>query len=137
MESKAIVARFHELAWSEGDVEGARDLLAGDVVDHAPLAFPGRAAGADGLLQVVGMVRAAIPDLHRSIEQQVAEGDRVVTHFRDRGTHTGALMGIPPTGRAVEVEGINIERVRDGRIAEIWHVEDMLGLMRALGAVPA
>jgi steroid delta-isomerase-like uncharacterized protein len=134
--AKETVQRFHQLAWTEGALDEARGLLADDLVDHDPLEFPGRAPGADGLLQVVAMIRAAMPDLQRTIEQQITEGDRVVTRFRDHGTHEGELMGIPPTGRPVTLSGINIETVRDGRIAEVWHVEDLLGLMRQLGVVP-
>jgi steroid delta-isomerase-like uncharacterized protein len=136
MSSQETVQRFHQLAWSEGALGEARALLADDLVDHDALEFPGRAPGADGLLQVVAMIRAAMPDLQRTIEQQITEGDRVVTRFRDHGTHEGELMGIPPTGRPVTLSGINIETVRDGRIAEVWHVEDLLGLMRQVGVVP-
>jgi steroid delta-isomerase-like uncharacterized protein len=131
------VRTFHRLAWSDGDLAAARALLADDLVDHNALAFPGRAPGADGLLQVVGMIRAACPDLRRDIVQQVVEGDRVATCFVDRGTHRGDLMGIPATGRSIAVAGINVETVRDGRIAEVRHAEDLLGLMRQVGALPA
>ena len=86
-------------------------------------------------IQVVETVGAGIPDLTRTVEQQIAEGDRVVTRFTDRGTHSGPLMGIPATGRAVQVGGINIERVVDGRIAEVWHVEDIVGLLGQLGVL--
>lgn len=131
------VRTFHQLAWSAGDLRTARTLLSDVLVDHNPLAFPGRLAGADGLLQVVAAIRSAFPDLQRTVEQQLCDGDRVVTCFTDRGTHTGELLGIPPTGTSIAVFGINVETVRDGRIAELWHAEDLLGLMRSLGAAPA
>lgn len=136
LENKDVVRGFHDAAWNHGDLDGAAVLLADDLVDHAPLAFPGRAPGAAGLLQVVRMIRAALPDLRREIEDQIAEGDLVVTRFTDRGTHRGELMGIPATGREVSVSGINIECVRSGRITEVWHIEDLMGLMQQLGAVP-
>jgi steroid delta-isomerase-like uncharacterized protein len=126
------VRRFHELAWSDGDLDGARALLADDLVDHNAMAFPGRLPGADGLLQVVAMIRAACPDLQRTIVHQFADGPAVATCFVDRGTHRGELMGVAPTARAITVSGINVETVRDGRIAEVWHAEDLLGLMRQL-----
>jgi steroid delta-isomerase-like uncharacterized protein len=132
--NREVVRRFHEAAWTRGDLAVAGALLAADLVDHDALAFPGRAPGAEGLLQVVAMVRAALPDLRRELHEQVCEGDRVVTRFTDRGTHRGALLGVPPTGRVVAVRGINVERVRDGRIAELWHVEDLLGLLQQIGA---
>jgi steroid delta-isomerase-like uncharacterized protein len=131
------VRRFHRLAWSDGDLTAARSLLADDLVDHDPLAFPGRARGADGLLQVVAMIRAAFPDLRREIVDQVVDGDRVATCFVDRGTHRGDLMGIPASGRSIAIAGINVETVRAGRIAEVRHAEDLLGLMRQLGELPS
>lgn len=99
-ENKQLVRRFHELAWTAGDLEAARELLADDLVDHNPLSFPGRASGAAGLLDVVTMIRSALPDLTRTVETQVAEDERVVTRFTDRGTHdAGELMGIPASGK--------------------------------------
>lgn len=96
---------------------------------HDPLEFPGREPGAQGLLQVVGMIRSAIPDLHRDIQDQIVAEDRVVTRFVDRGTHRGELLGNPPTGRAIAVRGGNIETVDEDRIVEVWHLEDIAGLM--------
>jgi steroid delta-isomerase-like uncharacterized protein len=135
-ENKELVRRFYATVWSEGRLEAAGDFLADDLIDHDALAFAGRAPGAAGLAQVIAMIRAALPDLRRTIEQQIAEGDRVVTRFTDRGTHRGELLGIPATGRAVTVSGINIDLIRDGKIAEIWHVEDLLGLLGQFGAIP-
>jgi steroid delta-isomerase-like uncharacterized protein len=137
-ELREIVRRFHEAAWTEGQLDEAARLLAPDLVDHDAIAFPGRSAGAAGLLQVVGMIRSAIPDLRREIRDQLVVGETVVTRFGDIGTHQGDLMGIPPTGRHVEVRGINIERVQDGRITELWHLEDVAGLMAQItGEAPA
>lgn len=127
------VQQFYEAAWTRGDLDAGRALLADDLIDHDAMPFPGRAAGADGLLQVVAMIRSALPDLARRIDLQVVDGDLVATRFTDRGTHRGELLGITPTGRQVSVAGINIERVRDGRITEVWHVEDLAGLMRQVG----
>lgn len=129
---RTVVSRFIELAWNGGRLDEASACLAPDLVDHDALEFPGRASGAQGLLQVIGMIRAALPDLERRVELQVADGDTVATRFVDEGTHGGELMGVPATGRRVSVRGINIERVRDGRIAEVWHVEDIAGLMAQL-----
>jgi steroid delta-isomerase-like uncharacterized protein len=129
-----VVRAYYETVWSRGETERAAEFLAPDVVDHDPLPFPDRRPGADGVVQVVGIVRAGIPDLERTIEDQIAEGDRVVTRFLDRGTHAGELLGIAPTGRAVVVRGINIERVSDGRITELWHIEDIAGLVAQITA---
>jgi steroid delta-isomerase-like uncharacterized protein len=136
MEPIETVRAFTRLAWSEGRLDEARALLADDLVDHDAMPFPGREPGAGGLLKVVAMIRAALPDLERHVDEEYASGDRVTTSFTDRGTHTGELFGIPPTGRAVAVRGINVARVKDGRISELRHVEDLLGLMRQLGVAP-
>jgi steroid delta-isomerase-like uncharacterized protein len=133
-DAKTVVSRFVELAWNQGRLEEASAFLDPGVVDHDALEFPGRDPGAAGLLQVVAMIRSGMPDLHRTVELQFAEGDLVVTRFVDEGTQTGALLGTPPTGRRIAVRGINIDRVADGRIIELWHVEDIAGLMAQLNA---
>ena len=135
-QNKQVVAQFDELVWSQGRLDSARELLAPDLIDHQPMPFPGREPGAAGLLQVVQIVRAGLPDLKRIVHAQIAEGDLVVTRFTDRGTHRGTLMGLPPSGRELAVDGINVARVQNGRITEVWHVEDLLGMMRQLGAIP-
>lgn len=129
MDAMTVARRFYEAAWNAGDVDVARALLAPDVVDHDAFEFPGRSPGVDGLLQVVDMVRGGISDLHRELVVEVSDGDLVATRFTDRGTHSGDLFGVPATGRSVTVAGINLVRVRSGRITEIWHVEDVAGLL--------
>ena len=131
-----VVRRFIDEAWNAGRLDTASELLAPDLVDHDAAPFPGREKGSAGLLQVVTMIRAGVPDLQRHVDTQIVDGDTVVTSFTDRGAHRGDLFGVPATGRPVVVRGINIERVRDGRITEIWHVEDLFGLMAQIGALP-
>ena len=135
-DNAAIVRRFYQAVWTEDRSGRAAEFLADDLIDHNALPFPGRADGAAGLLQVVAMIRSALPDLTRTVEDQMEDGDRVVTRFVDQGTHRGELLGIAPTNRVVRLEGINIERLRDGRIVEIWHVEDLFGLMQQIGPRP-
>ncbi len=137
MESAEVVRAFTSRAWNEGRLDEAAELLAPGLIDHDPMPFPGRAVGRDGLLQVVAAIRAAIPDLRRTIELQLVDGELVATSFADEGTHDGPLMGVPATGRRVRVRGINIERVVDGRIVEIRHVEDVAGLMAQITSAPA
>jgi steroid delta-isomerase-like uncharacterized protein len=84
----------------------------------------------------VSMFRTAFPDLQLSVEDQIAEGDRVVTRYTGRGTHQGELMGIPPTGNEVSVGGTIISRVSGGRIEEEWNNFDALGMMQQLGVIP-
>ncbi len=81
------------------------------------------------------MLRAAFPDLHYTVEDQIAEGDKVVTRYMASGTHQSELMRIAPTGNWVEITGISITRIQDGRIEEIWENYDTLGMMQQLGVV--
>jgi len=87
--------------------------------------------------QFVSMYLTAYPDTHFTIEDQIAEGDTVVTRWTARGTHKGPLMGIPPTGKQVTVTGISIGRVVNGKTVEGWSNYDTLGMMQQLGVVPA
>jgi predicted ester cyclase len=133
MDPQQVVRRFYTLAWNEGSFDDARSLLDQDLVDHDPLPVPGVRSGAAGLLDVIGLIRTGLPDLSRTIEVQVGQDEMVATRFVDEGTHLGELFGIAPTGRRIRVVGINIERIVDGRIVEIWHVEDIAGLMAQIG----
>jgi steroid delta-isomerase-like uncharacterized protein len=83
------------------------------------------------------MYRNAFPDVQLSIEDQVAEGDKVVTRWIGRGTHQGELMGVAPTGNQVRVDGMTISRIEDGKIIEEWEIYDALGMMQQLGAIPS
>jgi steroid delta-isomerase-like uncharacterized protein len=84
----------------------------------------------------VAALRDAFPDVHITIEDQVAEGDRVVTRWTARGTHTGAFQGIPPTGKRGSMTGIDINRFADGKVVECWTNADDLGLLQQLGVIP-
>ncbi len=92
--------------------------------------------GREGIEQFYGALRAAFPDLRITIEDQVAEGDRVVTRWTARGTHTGAFQGIPPTGKQGRMTGIDIDRIADGKVVECWVNSDDLGLLQQLGVIP-
>ena len=105
-----------------------------DVVDHSRP--PGIAEGAEGVRQQFDGFRRAFPDFRAEILDQIARGDKVVTRKVFHGTHEGELMGIPPTGREVEIHVIDIVRLADGRIVEHWNIVDRLGLLQQLGAVP-
>jgi predicted ester cyclase len=83
------------------------------------------------------MLRAAFPDLHQTIEEQIAEGDKVAYRWTARGTHLGELMGIAPTGNRVMFTGISIAHLAEGKIEEIWENYDALGMMQQLGVIPS
>ncbi len=135
-QNKAAARRFFEL-WESGNTDQFDEVVAADAVDHDPQRpFPDD-RGAEAARKTAEMFLAAFPDTAYTIEQQVAEGDLVVTRWIARGTHEGELMGIPATQKSVEVSGIAIDRFSDGKIAESWGNWDTIGLMQQLGAIPA
>ena len=134
-ENKVISRRFYEQFFNQGNLSVADELLAADALDHNPPG-PGFATGQEGVKQVVTMFRSAFPDLHLTIEDQIAEGDRVASRLTARGTHRGELMGIPPTGKTVTIGLVDILRLEGGQIVERWGQVDMLGMLQQLGVVP-
>ncbi len=121
-ENKALVRREQEELWNHtGNLDAAEELFASDYAEAA------RQEAAD--------FRQGFPDVVSTIEDLIAEGDKVVARWRARATHQGDYMGIPPTGKGVEFTGISVYRMEGGKIAESWTAEDELGLMRQIGAV--
>jgi len=131
-ENKAMDRRFFEEVWNRGNLAVVDELMSSDFKSHDPTI----AAGSAGFKHFVSLFRAAFPDVHITIEDQLAEGDKVVTRWTARGTHKGDLMGIAPTGKQVTVTGINIGRVEGGKFVEGWFNIDDLGLLQQLGVVP-
>lgn len=123
-----------EDAWNAGELDEAFGYFADDYVEHTP--FPGLPATKDGLKTLLSSFREAFPDGHVTIDMMIAEGDLVCYYSTARGTHTGAFMGMPPTGRYVEVGAVHIHRVVDGKIVEHWGHNDQAGMMRQLGIAP-
>ncbi len=136
--NRATFARMHDVV-NTGDVELVAktidEIVDPDVRISTPL--PIQATGAQALKQVWAILLRAFPDLHVTVEDVIAEADRVVTRNTVTGTHQGELMGIPPTGKSVSYNEIFIFRFVNGRIAETWGVVDSLSLMRQLGVTPA
>ncbi len=133
-ESKTIERRYMEEVWTKGNLAAVDELVATNYVDHTPM--PGASPDLQGLKQFVTVVTAAFPDWHPTIEDMIAEGDKVVVRFRGSGTHKGEFMGIPPTGKQVTMMAIAIHRIAGGKIVENWLQADMLGMMVQLGVVP-
>jgi steroid delta-isomerase-like uncharacterized protein len=132
-QNKAIARRTTEEIWGKGNLALIDELFAPNFVDHNPM--PGFAPDREGLKQSVVGMRAAFPDLHSQVEDLVAEENKVVVRFSGRGTHTGELMGIPPTGKVVTLAGIEISRIVDGKIVEAWSQLDSMSMMVQLGVV--
>ncbi len=132
-ENKAIVRRSYE-AINRNDLDALGEVVASDMTDH--VAAPGLAPGLEGMKQFFSSLHAAFSDLRMDAEDVIAEGDKVVTRVRISGTHRGEFMGIDPTGNRVEISGIDILRVADGKIVEHWGNFDDLGMMQQLGVIP-
>jgi len=133
--NKALVRRLREEDISQGDEAVAEAIIHPDFVDHTNP--PGMQHGLAGHKAVVRLFRSVFPDLEWRIEDMVAEGDKVAVRTTMRGTQRGEFFGAPPSGKAVEVRGIHLLRIADGKIAEHWGANDDLGLLRQIGAVPA
>ena len=133
-ENSAIVRSFIEETINQGHIDSASRFVWDDVVEQVP--FPGQEPGIEGLKDVLRGMRAAFPDMHWSVAEQIAEGDKVLTRFEWTGTHRGAFLGVPATGRPVKVWGMVIDRLVDGRIKETRILMDALGMMMQLGVFP-
>ena len=134
-ENKALVRQVVEQVWQAGNTDAIDEFYAADVVDHnVP---PGMPPGREGSKAWAVMMTSAMTGSEVTIEDQIAEGDLVVTRWSSQATHTGDLMGIPATGKRVSITGISINRVRDGKIVESWGEADMMGMLQQLGVIPA
>ncbi|MFN8533185.1 MAG: ester cyclase [Dehalococcoidia bacterium] len=128
------MAQFYEKISNRKEFGVIDDLVAEDVIDHMPL--PGMPPGRAGLRVAMEMILGAFPDARFTIHNLTADEDRVVGVWSMDATHTGAIFGIPPTGRPVHMSGIDAIRWRDGQAAEIWHVEEVASMLMQIGAVP-
>lgn len=132
--NKDIVRGFVEDVLNKGNIEEAGRFFWEDMVEQVPL--PGQGPGLAGLKDVLRGMRAAFPDMHWSVEEQIAEETKVVTRFEWSGTHRGEFLGVPATGRQVKNWGMVIDRLEDGKIKDTRIIMDTLGLMIQLGALP-
>ena len=133
-ENKALVRRFVEEFWNEGNVAAADELMAIDAEIHMPT---GEVVDPGGLKGFAAWWRNSFPDWHSTFEELIAEGDKVAERWTGRGTHRGELMGIPATGKRVEVPGSVFYRIVGGKIVEFRGQLDMMSLMQQIGAVSA
>jgi steroid delta-isomerase-like uncharacterized protein len=133
-ENKSISRALSEML-SDHDLSGLDEVYAPEVVNHDP--NQGDIRGLDAVREYLTSYVEAFPDLRMIVEDQVAEGDKVVTRWRAEGTHEGELQGMPASGNQISVEGITIERFEGGKIVEAWDNADFLGLMQQIGGMPA
>ncbi len=133
-DNKALVRRFVDEVQSGGNIDLIDEVCSPGFVNHS--APPGIPADREGIKILTAMFRGAFPDSHFTIEDMVAEGDKVVTRKTFHGTHEGEFMGIPPSGRSVSMGLIDIVRISEGRVVEHWSEGDSLGMMQQLGVIP-
>jgi steroid delta-isomerase-like uncharacterized protein len=130
-ENKALVRRwFAEL--DQRNLAIIDELLPADYVDHNP-PLPDLPPGRDGVRQASLALSAAFPDAVHTIEDQMAEGDKVMTRLTVRATFLGEMLGFPPTGKVVEVRGMAVHRIAGGQLVEHWAHMDMAGFMQQIG----
>jgi steroid delta-isomerase-like uncharacterized protein len=134
--NKALSRRFLEEVFNKGKLNVLDEIIAKDHVSTGPGTLPGLPTGPEGQKQLVTVYRNAYPDVHFTIDEQIAEGAKVVTRWTGRGTHKGELFGIPATGKSSTVTGIAVDRIANGKIAESWGIFDQFGMMQQLGVIP-
>ena len=134
-QNKAIIRRYIEVGWSTGDMNAVEDAIAPDYRRHQPNMVMAVESEKE-LEQLIGMYRTGVPDLDIKVQHIVAEGDWVVTRVICKGTHTGELAGIPPTGKSLEFTASDIFQMADGKVIESWHNVDDLGLLQQIGIIP-
>ena len=135
-DNKALVGRFHREIFEQGSRVAADAICALDFVWHGANMPPMMPQGPEGAHWFAALIRSAFSDIRISRDDTIAEGDRVVDRWTFRGTHTGEFLGIPATGKTVTVTGIDIFRIANGRLAELWQSWDQLGMLQQLGAIP-
>lgn len=133
-QNKVVIRRAVKDVWNGGNFSAVNDLVSSDVILHLPK--PGKEIyGPEGVSQFYATLHAAFPDIHFTIEDQIAAGDKVVTRWTCRGMHKGEFQGISPTGNPITMTGIDMDRIANGKVVECWLVMDELGMLQQLGAI--
>ena len=133
-QNKKVMERFVEFI-NTGNMEIGREIIAPDVIFYAPTS-PEPMTGLEGYAAVLDMMRGAMPDVHWTVEETIAEGDKVMIRFTMSGTQTHPLMGIPATGKSIRVTAMNIYELRDGKIIREHGLPDLFSLLGQLGVLP-
>lgn len=134
-ENKILVRRLYETIANKRDLSILDEFVAENSIDHNPF-LPGQSQGVEGTKQAYSNVFQAFPDLQVNVEDQIAEGDKVVSRLKMSGTHKGEFMGIPPTGKKGTATLIDIVRISGGKVVERWGIMDQAELMKQLGIAP-
>ena len=132
-QNKALIRRFYEEVWNNGNFDVAEEIFAADYLRHD--LRPGKALpGPEGQKRIAADFRAAFPDLAMQVDFMIAEGDMVMARWTTEGTNTGQWGNVPPTGKRAKFSGVNIFRIANGRVVELWNHRDDPGLMQQLEA---
>ncbi|HSF33618.1 MAG TPA: ester cyclase [Candidatus Tectomicrobia bacterium] len=134
-DNKARIREFIDRVLITGEIDATGDYFHTDMVEEVP--FPGQGPGLDGLKETLTRIRLGFPDVHWSVEEQLAEDTRVLTRFIWLGTHQGEFLGIPATNRVVRVWGMVIDRFEGQKVKSTRMLLDTLSLLQQLGVVPA
>lgn len=132
-DTRELVERLDEEIYRQGNLAAIDELVAEDFAHHAPIPTP---QGREGFRQFIASFREAFPDATSTTHDTVVEADKATLRYTMRGTHKGEFAGVPATGNRVEVTGISIYRVADGKVTDEWAQPDMLGMMQQLGVGP-
>jgi predicted ester cyclase len=132
--NKALIRRYYEEI-DKGNIGIIDELVAEDYLDHNPPPFPGIPLGREGVKHAFRVFQQSTPGFHK-IEDQVAEGDRVVTRMTSYGKHTGDLPGAPATGNELRMTSVTIHRIENGKIVEKWSDKDALAFLQQIGMIP-
>ncbi len=131
--NKELLKMAVDKIWNKGDFDSAKGIVSDDFVIHFPRE---EIRGLEHIQGYFTELRNAFPDIRFTIIDQIAEEDKVATHWTAAGTHKGDFKGIPPTGQKVKISAIDIDRISDGKFVECWSNMDELGLLQQLGAIP-
>ena len=135
-QNKAAMRRIYEDIWNQGNFNVVDEIVSPDYVGHLPTP-PGAPSGREGLRWLIQMYRTAFPDIHVQVDDQFAEGDKVLTRITIQGTHQGLFMNVPPTNKKISVTALVVTRFKNGQNVEGWAELDRFGLMQQLGVIPA
>ena len=133
-QNKALVRKVMKEVWQNGNIAVIDDYYSNEYVSHS--SQPGIPEGREGVKVFTGILQNAFSNDSLTIEDQMAEGDKVVTRWSSSSKHTGEFMGVPATGNQVQVTGIDVSRIAGGKIVESWGEADMIGMMQQIGAIP-
>jgi steroid delta-isomerase-like uncharacterized protein len=133
--NKQVMSRFLKFINTASEAL-AQELISSDAVFHVP-GRPDPVKGPEGYLEIIAMMRSGFPDIQWTLEEMVAEGDKIAARFIMRGTHNGSFFGVSATGKSIQVQAMNIYRLSDGKFVEERGQPDLLGLLQQIGAISA